>query len=346
MVCLPKSEGGLGVLNLETHNEALLLKNLHKFFNKTEIPWVQLVWEKYYPNGKLPNHTLKGSFWWRDILRLLDRFKSFSSVSVHKGDTCFLWHDQWGGSIHSQALPELFSFSRSKLFSIAKASATEDPAHLFHLPLSIEAYAQLLALATELDGIQFDDGNDVWSYSWGSPLYSSMRAYKLLIGPRQVHPCYSWLWKATAQKKHKVFFWLLLKDRLSTRNILRRKNKELPSFNCVLCNLQTEETLEHLFLRCPFTVDCWHLLQLFVPQGDPFDILSSFKDQLHVVFFMDPIILMCWSIWMARNDSIFRGQQPVVQEAKTRFKSEFAFVIHRAKARLKQHMSSWLEVLV
>jgi hypothetical protein len=63
MVCLPKKEGGLGVLNLEIHNEALLLKNLHKFFNKENIPWVQLLWKKYYDNGKLPNHTMKGSFW-------------------------------------------------------------------------------------------------------------------------------------------------------------------------------------------------------------------------------------------------------------------------------------------
>jgi hypothetical protein len=36
---------------------------------------------------------------------------------------------------------------------------------------------------------------------------------------------------------------------------------------CVLCNLQTEETLEYLFLVCPFALDCWHLLQLAVPQG-------------------------------------------------------------------------------
>jgi hypothetical protein len=70
-VC-PKKEGGLGVLHLETHNEALLPKNLHKFYNKVNIPWVQLIWEKYYANGKLSNHTLKGSFWWRDILRLLN----------------------------------------------------------------------------------------------------------------------------------------------------------------------------------------------------------------------------------------------------------------------------------
>lgn len=35
MVCLLKSEGGLGVLNLQTHNDALLLKHLHKFFQHT-----------------------------------------------------------------------------------------------------------------------------------------------------------------------------------------------------------------------------------------------------------------------------------------------------------------------
>jgi len=32
MVCSPKKEGGLGVINLEKHNEALLMKNLDKFF--------------------------------------------------------------------------------------------------------------------------------------------------------------------------------------------------------------------------------------------------------------------------------------------------------------------------
>lgn len=39
LVCLPKDEGGLGVLNLQTQNEALLLKNLHKFDNRIDIPW-------------------------------------------------------------------------------------------------------------------------------------------------------------------------------------------------------------------------------------------------------------------------------------------------------------------
>jgi hypothetical protein len=60
MVTRPKDEGGLGALDLKSQNEALLLKNLLKFFNKADIPWVHLVWEKYYSNDRLPNHTKKG----------------------------------------------------------------------------------------------------------------------------------------------------------------------------------------------------------------------------------------------------------------------------------------------
>jgi hypothetical protein len=43
LVSLPKCEGGLGVLNLQTQNEALLLKHLDKFFNRKDLPWVNLI---------------------------------------------------------------------------------------------------------------------------------------------------------------------------------------------------------------------------------------------------------------------------------------------------------------
>jgi hypothetical protein len=121
-----KKEGGLGVLRLETHNESLLLKNFDKFFNKADTPWVHLVLEKHFNNGKFPNHTLRGFFWWRDILRLLDKFKSLASITVHKGYTCFIWHDLWGGSIRSQGLPQMYSFARSKNVSVCKASSVAE----------------------------------------------------------------------------------------------------------------------------------------------------------------------------------------------------------------------------
>jgi hypothetical protein len=34
----PKEKGGLGVINLRLQNDALLMKHLHKFYNKVEVP--------------------------------------------------------------------------------------------------------------------------------------------------------------------------------------------------------------------------------------------------------------------------------------------------------------------
>jgi hypothetical protein len=81
MVCLPKNEGGLGVIDLSVQNDALLTKNLDKFFNKTNIPWVQLIWNNYYDSGKLPGYIKRGSFWWRDIIQLLTQYIFGEDVS-------------------------------------------------------------------------------------------------------------------------------------------------------------------------------------------------------------------------------------------------------------------------
>jgi hypothetical protein len=64
LVCRPKKHGGLGVLNLELQNKALLLKQIHKFYMKENVPWVRLVWSLY--GNTVPHaQTKRGSFWWR-----------------------------------------------------------------------------------------------------------------------------------------------------------------------------------------------------------------------------------------------------------------------------------------
>lgn len=142
MVTRSKDDGGLGVLDLKTQNEALLLKCLYKFFNRADIPWVHLVWEKYYANGKLPNHTKKGSFWWKDVLKLLDKFKGMASVSVADGVSCLFWEDCWSGQPLKLEFPELFSFVKKPSISLKDASLVAPAYNLFNLPLSVEAFEQ------------------------------------------------------------------------------------------------------------------------------------------------------------------------------------------------------------
>jgi hypothetical protein len=61
----PKVSGGLGVIRLETQNEALLLKFINKFFNSHDLPWVNIIWKSYYTSSRLPGHRRIGSFWWK-----------------------------------------------------------------------------------------------------------------------------------------------------------------------------------------------------------------------------------------------------------------------------------------
>jgi hypothetical protein len=97
---------------------------------------------------------------------------------------------------------------------------------------------------------------DSWFYIWGCFTFTSKKAYQHLLGASWAAPIFKWIWRSSCQPKHKVFFWLLIQDRLSSRNILRRRQMFLPSYDCVLCPLSTEETVDHLFLECNLAREC------------------------------------------------------------------------------------------
>ena len=80
-----QNKGGLGVINLKIQNQGLLLKQLHKFYNKQDVPWVQLVWNSYY-NHQTP-HAMDpcGSFWWKDLMQLSDIYRGVTKASVGSG---------------------------------------------------------------------------------------------------------------------------------------------------------------------------------------------------------------------------------------------------------------------
>jgi hypothetical protein len=116
------------------------MKNLHKFFTMAYLPWVKLVWSRYYRNGKLPNHVAKGSFWWRSLLKLLNIFKGISQVQLGAGDTIIFWSDLWNGRILQQSYQELFSFATNKSITAWEVIESGGLESIFQLPLSEEAY--------------------------------------------------------------------------------------------------------------------------------------------------------------------------------------------------------------
>ena len=139
---------------------------------------------------------------------------------------------------------------------------------------------------------------------------------------------------------------MLLQDRLSTRNILRRKHMELDSYNCELCSLGVEESTDHLFLHCPFAQHCWGMIKLTTSlHSGTLENFHDLKGQIGSQFFMVTIILMCWTIWLARNEIIFNGNQLNLQDCRRTFFKEVRLVSLRVKTSLSTLFDQWIQSL-
>lgn len=86
----PNDQGGLGIIDLKAHNTAPLLKYLNKFYNKLDLPWVNLTWRCMYRNQNKDPHACgpKGSFWWRNIIRLADKY---FMLAIKRGGVLISW---------------------------------------------------------------------------------------------------------------------------------------------------------------------------------------------------------------------------------------------------------------
>jgi hypothetical protein len=340
-----KVNGGLGVLRLETQNEALLIKFLHKFFNHSDLPWVHLIWNKYYLSRGLPGHRNIGSFWWKSMIKLLPNFKGLASPVIGNGGAISFWDDQWSQCIPRQNFPELFSFAKNTKLTIKEAKEQEQFDGFFHLPISEQAYDQYLVLKGSWEQLVLSDAHDRWQYIWGSDKFSSQKAYRFFMGQTQIHPIYRLLWKSKCQPKHRVFYWLWLKNRLNTRDMLRRRNMELDSYSCENCLWQREETLYHLFLRCNFAKACWSSIGITPPRiSNPEVAAANLNHQLNVPFSMEIIILMTWSIWKSRNEWLFSNKDPSVHRCTQEFSKELRLIMHRAQGKFDTSIPNWLNL--
>jgi hypothetical protein len=91
---------------------------LHKFFNRKDIPWVNLIWNSYYQEGSLPGSHTEGSFWWKSHLKLLDNFKGIGRCQIGDGKSALLWTDLWNDDYLVIKFPHLASFAKKKIKDI------------------------------------------------------------------------------------------------------------------------------------------------------------------------------------------------------------------------------------
>jgi hypothetical protein len=113
-------------------------------------------------------------------------------------------------------------------------------------------------LFTPLSGHEVDNRTFVWGNNYGPSKY-----YKFLFGRLPADASFNAIWKSKTIPKLKVFIWLLIMNRLNTRDLMIRKHWHLDSGpECVLCTGGDTETRDHLFFHCDFSRQCWLFLNI------------------------------------------------------------------------------------
>ena len=244
--------------------------------------------------------------------------------------------------------PRLFSYALDSDASIQSFMNSENLLDHFALPLSTEAYDEFQLLTTDCTNMDYEQSApDRRSFVWGKSSYSSGCFYKYMFQCLPDDGVLMKIWKSKCLPKLKVFCWLLINDRLNTRDIMLRKQWHLDSGNnCVLCILQPLETYTHLFWGCDFSTSCWDFI------GINWDLNLDVRDRLSLAAinftgpcFWEIFASTAWNIWKERNDYIFNNLDPSLDRWKTRFKLDLQLHIFRLKSSLAHSLSAWLDNL-
>lgn len=76
-------------MNINVQNKAMLPKNLDKIYNIHDIPRVNLVFNTYYVDGRLPSDHMEGSFGWGANLKLIDCYRSMARRNMEYEELVF-----------------------------------------------------------------------------------------------------------------------------------------------------------------------------------------------------------------------------------------------------------------
>nr|XP_040258456.1 uncharacterized protein LOC120975813 [Aegilops tauschii subsp. strangulata] len=279
-------------------------------------------------------------------------FRECAWVQINAGDTALMWSDnlQFDGQVSSLQLrfPRLYSYVKDPWVTILEFLDSQDIFQHFHLPLSNQAFDDLTILQSMLGGLNRTPGSkDIWFWKGTAKGYSPKLFYSHTFASASFNPFTAWIWKSSCTMKIKVFAWMLIMDRLNSKDMVDRRHWHLEDgVNCVLCPLQTRETRDHLFFNCNFSVRVWNYLQIDWSSGDSMaHLVLNASRSFRKPFFTEVVFIACWNIWIIRNAKVFWHERARFNKWRSAFIHDISLMQYRVKAAYKDDLLRWISFL-
>jgi hypothetical protein len=224
LVCSPKSQGGLGVLNLGYMNDALLTKWLWNLENSNGL-WQNIITKKYIKGKPLISvkQRQNDSQFWKKLLSLREVFFKHCKVVVGNGYKTSFWKNSWiGDGPLAVKFPVLFDLALDKDVSVNKVLSSDFDALSFRRRMmgSLQVlFDELVALCANYT---LTDQEDRVNWCMGNKGFTVNSLYKK-NSIDQVTVLYRFLWKTKLPQKIKVFIWLVIRNKILTKDNLKKK---------------------------------------------------------------------------------------------------------------------------
>ncbi|KAJ4772066.1 RNA-directed DNA polymerase (reverse transcriptase)-related family protein [Rhynchospora pubera] len=306
-ICLPKKQGGLGVLDLKVMNKTLLAKWLWQWAARDYGIWGNLV-------RKLQNDAYSRLPLYSPLLHAFKAIDPILSVAVsvipRDGKNVLFWHQNWGYGLLRYQLTDLYSFAFDTGITLRDfLTSWPNNDELFRdlLHSSSSANSQLLYLTNLISNLQLETEGTSDDYTWklnanGSFSVSSM--YRLQKHYPKEDSALVAFWSFKIQPRMKIFFWQMAIDKLATIDNLKRRGWKMPNC-CILCK-NNEETTRHIFGDCSFFQQSMFMACSWT--GIQLDGLASFlTNSSSSNLQRDLLATLAFVTWRERCSRIFRG---------------------------------------
>ncbi|KAL1198665.1 putative ribonuclease H protein [Cardamine amara subsp. amara] len=264
-MCLPKSEGGLGLRDFVSWNKVLTLRLFWLLISGSSSLWV--AWNREHRLKRTNIWAVEiqpNSSWiWKFIMALRPLAKGLISCDIGDGNQASFWHDNWTN--HGPLLDYLGLSGPTKLgipISATVAQAATPPG--WRLPSARSRSQEILQLRNTLIASPLPlatNGPD--HFKWGPPasrssFFSIKKAWETLRPAATPVPWTKVVWFKGCIPKQSFMFWTANLDRLPVRSRLVNWGMNISPL-CCMCNLHTE-TRDHLFLQCEVAEHLWHMV--------------------------------------------------------------------------------------